>query len=153
MQDKFKLNQIHKTYLALVKGEIQQDSLNIQQPLSTSTQRCLRRKTVVDLHGKAAATHFQVLRRLRDMTLVKVTPKTGRTHQIRVHAATLGYPILGDDRYGDRTFNRQHRQAWGKRLYLHAAGLGLQAVQGLQLQGICIPLDMIWKGYMATNHV
>ena len=77
----------------------------------------------VDPLGKPAATLFRVLNRFAEATLTEATLETGRTHQIRVHAAANGTPILGDEKYGDEEANRRFRQAGLKRLFLHAASL------------------------------
>jgi 23S rRNA pseudouridine955/2504/2580 synthase len=77
----------------------------------------------VDPRGKPAATGFRVLRRFVDATLVEATLETGRTHQIRVHAAANGTPILGDEKYGNDDANHHFRRAGLRRLFLHAASL------------------------------
>jgi len=73
--------------------------------------------------GKEAVTEFRVVQRYADSTLVEAGLVTGRTHQIRVHAAHLGTPILGDAKYGDAEANRRYRQLGLRRLFLHAAAL------------------------------
>jgi 23S rRNA pseudouridine955/2504/2580 synthase len=78
--------------------------------------------------GKAvrALTRFRVLERFSDTTLVRVVIQTGRMHQIRLHFAGLGYPVVMDDQHGDFTFNKQFRKSYGlKRQFLHAARLAL----------------------------
>jgi 23S rRNA pseudouridine955/2504/2580 synthase len=77
----------------------------------------------VDAAGKDAHSEFRVLKRFADTTLVEVILKTGRTHQIRVHAQYLGTPILGDTKYGEESANRKYRELGLKRLFLHAASL------------------------------
>lgn len=78
---------------------------------------------VISQVGKAAETLFRRLRLFRDATLVQALPKTGRTHQIRVHAASLGHPIVGDERYGLDEVNRNFKSRGYKRLFLHAETL------------------------------
>jgi 23S rRNA pseudouridine955/2504/2580 synthase len=63
------------------------------------------------------------MEQFKDSTLVEASPKTGRTHQIRVHAAWLGHPIIGDDRYGDAVVNQNFKKRGYKRLFLHALRL------------------------------
>ena len=78
-----------------------------------------------DAQAKRAITLVQVARRLPGFTLLDVTIKTGRTHQIRVHLASSGHPIAGDDKYGDFDFNRQLMRCGLKRMFLHAWRLRL----------------------------
>ncbi len=77
----------------------------------------------VDPEGKAALTRFRVRERFADATLVEAELMTGRTHQLRVHLAHLGTPILGDDKYGDYAANREMKKRGLKRLFLHAESL------------------------------
>jgi 23S rRNA pseudouridine955/2504/2580 synthase len=81
------------------------------------------RRVVVDAAGKPAQTHFTPCRRFPDATLVDVRLGTGRTHQVRVHAAHLGCPVAGDERYGDPKMNGVWKQRGLTRLFLHAARL------------------------------
>jgi 23S rRNA pseudouridine955/2504/2580 synthase len=73
--------------------------------------------------GKASLSIFEPVEVFADASLVEVSLKTGRTHQIRVHAAHLGQPVAGDDKYGDADFNRHMQQLGLRRLFLHAAAL------------------------------
>lgn len=77
----------------------------------------------VSSEGKPSETRFKVEERFAFATLVKASPITGRTHQIRVHTLHAGHPIAFDDRYGDREFDRQLAPTGLKRLFLHAAAL------------------------------
>jgi 23S rRNA pseudouridine955/2504/2580 synthase len=77
----------------------------------------------VNKAGKSAETLFTRLKQFQDATLVHAAPKTGRTHQIRVHAAWLGHPIIGDDRYGEDATNKTFKKRGYKRLFLHAEQL------------------------------
>ena len=81
----------------------------------------------VSRDGKAAETHFKVIERFEDCTLVEARPLTGRTHQIRVHAQFLGHPILGDEKYTSNENNKAAKDKWGlSRLFLHAQDLTLK---------------------------
>lgn len=140
-----KLCRIKKSYLAILKGIFLDKSFLMQAPLKVSSAAAVRHKTQPSASGKPAQTHFQALLQLDGMSLALATPLTGRTHQIRVHAAAMGYPILGDDRYGDRAFNQLQRSRCGSGLYLHAAGVDLQALSAIQLKGLCAAVPLRWK--------
>ena len=81
------------------------------------------RVVVVSHLGKSAETLFRRIQQYQDTTLVSASPKTGRTHQIRVHAAWLGHPIVSDERYGSFELNREFKKRGFKRLFLHAEKL------------------------------
>lgn len=114
---------VKKRYLALLAGRWRKDRERVQAPLKKNTLKSGERVVRVDADGKPAHTDFRVVRRFDQATLVEAVLKTGRTHQIRVHAAHLGTPILGDDKYGDEAANRHFRQMGLKRLFLHAVSL------------------------------
>ena len=91
--------EVTKVYRAIVKGQPVDDAFTVDAPLSVSTGHGHR--TVVDPHGKPSRTDFTVLERFRGYALVEAQPHTGRTHQVRVHLARAGLPILADALYGD----------------------------------------------------
>ncbi|MCP4454689.1 MAG: 23S rRNA pseudouridine(955/2504/2580) synthase, partial [Planctomycetes bacterium] len=107
-------------------GSWPRDSLEVNEPLAKNRLQSGERMVRVDSRGKQAQTRFRVLRRYRDAMLVEARLMTGRTHQIRVHAAHLGTPILGDDKYGDDSSNRRMRDRGLRRLFLHAASLSFK---------------------------
>ncbi len=88
-----------KTYLALVKGIVKENEACIDMPIGRSKKD--RKKMAVDKNGKKAITHFKVLKRYKDCTLLEIVIETGRTHQIRVHLSEIGYPIIGDYTYSN----------------------------------------------------
>lgn len=88
-----------KKYIALVKGVIAEDSATIDMPIARSTKD--RKKMAVDPKGKEAITHFKVLKRYDKYTLLEIKIDTGRTHQIRVHMAYIGHPVVGDMQYSN----------------------------------------------------
>jgi 23S rRNA pseudouridine955/2504/2580 synthase len=114
---------IEKRYVALLAGRWRRGAARVDAPLRKSVLQGGERMVRVAADGKAAVTEFRVLERLADCTLVEAGLVTGRTHQIRVHAAHLGTPILGDAKYGDADANRRARELGLRRLFLHAAGL------------------------------
>ena len=117
ISDQIKNREVEKTYLALVRGNIKENEAVINMPIGRSTKD--RKKMAVDKKGKEALTEFKVLERYDGFTYVEVKIKTGRTHQIRVHMAEIGYPIVGDEVYSNG------RNPFGiKGQMLHAAKLG-----------------------------
>jgi 23S rRNA pseudouridine955/2504/2580 synthase len=119
-------NRVDKRYLALVSGSWRKGRRVADVPLLKNTLRSGERVVRPDPEGKPAETRFKRLARFPQATLVEVELITGRTHQIRVHSAWLGSPVLGDEKYGDDEANR-HLKALGlKRLFLHAESLRFQ---------------------------
>lgn len=120
LHELFRGEGIQKIYLALLTGQWHEKSRAVTMPLQKNVGTGGDRKVVVSRSGKAAETEFKRLQVLSGATLVEAVPKTGRTHQIRVHAAWFGHPIIGDERYGDYQNNRLFRKKGYKRLFLHA---------------------------------
>ena len=117
ISEQIKNREVEKTYLALVRGNIKENEAVINMPIGRSSKD--RKKMAVDKKGKEALTEFKVLERYDGFTYVEVKIKTGRTHQIRVHMAEIGHPIVGDEVYsnGRNPFNVKGQM-------LHAAKLG-----------------------------
>ncbi len=111
--------QVGKRYLALIKGA-PPSSFEVDAPLLKNQLQGGERMVEVDADGKASLSRFRVLERFADACLVEVEIVTGRTHQIRVHALHAGYPLAGDDKYGDAEFNRALKGKGLRRLFLHA---------------------------------
>jgi 23S rRNA pseudouridine955/2504/2580 synthase len=126
LHELLRTRQMQKRYLALLAGNWPRDRLEVDEPLLKNRLQSGERMVRVDSSGKRAQTRFRVLQRYPDAMLVEAELMTGRTHQIRVHAAHLGTPILGDDKYGDDPSNRRFREKGLKRLFLHAASLSFQ---------------------------
>ena len=110
-----------KRYLALVRGHLPQARITVDAPLRKSVLQGGERMVRVDPEGKESVSHFIQVERHADATFVEVAIETGRTHQIRVHGAHIGHPLAGDEKYGDKAFNRSLREVGLKRLFLHAA--------------------------------
>ena len=111
---------MHKRYVALVKGAWRHGSLSLSLALAKQPGAGGARVQVAE-SGRPAQSEFRVLQAYgRLATLMEVSIPTGRTHQIRVHAAHLGHPIGGDTRYGDPKFNARMRELGLKRMFLHA---------------------------------
>ena len=99
MSEQIKNHEVEKTYIALVRGFVKENEATIDMPIGRSTKD--RKKMAVSKNGKNAITHFKVLERFKDYTLLEVKIETGRTHQIRVHLTEIGYPIVGDAVYSN----------------------------------------------------
>lgn len=128
-----------KRYWVLVKGQWQGDVQRCEAALIKNQLQSGERIVKVDRNGKHAITVFRPLQVFGDATLLEATLKTGRTHQIRVHLQYLGYPVAGDDRYGDREFNRLMKQRGLKRLFLQSVELAYRDHE--HLFGACALLD------------
>jgi 23S rRNA pseudouridine955/2504/2580 synthase len=131
LQHQFRERQTHKTYLVMVAGQWPAKLKVLDKPLhkyvlgENEAQTGERRVRVVardDPNGMASVTLVKVRASSKDVSLLEVTLKTGRTHQIRVHLASEGYPILGDDKYGNFELNKAlaHASTSLKRMFLHA---------------------------------
>ena len=115
---------MHKTYLCLVAGSWQFGTKRIDAPLATDNRQHGERHVRVAAAGKDSVSVFKPVQFFGSLaTLMEVDIPTGRTHQIRVHAAFAGHPLLGDDKYGDRERNAELRRQGLKRTFLHAQSL------------------------------
>lgn len=120
-----------KRYLALLTGRLPDGTLTVDAPLHIGLRQGGERHVQVHAQGKPSVSHFRVLERRGGHSYCEVRIETGRTHQIRVHAAHLGHPVAGDDKYGTEDVNRRLRDQVGlKRLFLHAASLEFALDQG-----------------------
>ncbi|HUO82435.1 MAG TPA: RluA family pseudouridine synthase [Gammaproteobacteria bacterium] len=114
---------IDKRYLTLLAGDWQRGRTIVDAPLVTRERRGGERTARVDPAGRRAVSEFRPLQSFRGATLMEVALATGRTHQIRVHAAHAGHPVAGDRRYGDTAFNAHMRERGLRRMFLHAHSL------------------------------
>ena len=106
-------NKVEKKYITVVKGIVKDEFGTINAPIYRPTEDSVKR--VVDERGQASVTHYKVLERLNDATVLEVKLETGRTHQIRVHMAYIGHGIIGDELYGyvdEALINRQALHAY-----------------------------------------
>ncbi len=113
--------QVEKRYLALVKGKWELGQKRIDVPLRTDIRVGGERHVKAHASGKDAVSHFKPVQFFgKKASLVEVSLETGRTHQIRVHAAHAGYPLAGDEKYGDADFNERMKESGLTRMFLHA---------------------------------
>ena len=125
LHEQFRNNQIKKRYIALVSGYWPDDISKVDAPLLKNTLKSGERLVTVHPDGKSAATLFRPLLRFKQATFMEVELITGRTHQIRVHAAHAGHPLAGDEKYGNRGFNQNMKALGLNRLFLHAKSLSI----------------------------
>lgn len=117
----FEQGRINKTYWAILDGIPPQAQMRINQPLAKITDRRHQWHMKIDPSGQAAITELRVLQEKNGLTLVEMKPKTGRTHQLRVHCQFLGCPIMGDKLYGKGSAETS--------LMLHARALRIPYIQ------------------------
>jgi len=113
LQKQFAQRKVKKTYIAVVEGRLKPAEAIIDMPIERNPKAPATFR--VGANGKGAFTHYRVLRKNAHHSLVELKPETGRTHQLRVHLAHIGHPVVGDPLYGSGTF--------GDRLFLHAQTL------------------------------
>lgn len=139
LSNQIKEQQVTKKYLALVCSSMKDDSGIIDAPIGRSLKN--RKKMAVTVEGKSreAITHFKVLKRFSGYTLVEATLRTGRTHQIRVHLAFIGHPIVGDQLYGHR---RQGLNIGRQALHSYVLGFVHPASKKYMEFSTSLPQDM-----------
>lgn len=118
--------EIEKIYVAVVKGVPARKHFDITEALHKYVNAKGERRVAVKEGGMAAVTRVKVLGSSHDLSVLQLRLMTGRTHQIRVHLAHAGHPVLGDDKYGDFELNRALARQGVKRLFLHARRLGFK---------------------------
>lgn len=143
--------QIRKDYLALTKGDWPSSCKVVTAPLLKNVLKSGERIVRVNQEGKPCETRFKVEERFGIATLIKASPITGRTHQIRVHTQYIDHPIAFDDRYGDSTFDQQLAETGLNRLFLHASAIQFIHPKTLQKMQLSAPLDRILQSCL--NHL
>ncbi|KRQ86547.1 Ribosomal large subunit pseudouridine synthase D [Caloramator mitchellensis] len=117
LAEQIKEHSVNRIYIALTEGVVKEDYGTIDKPIGRHP--VLRKKMAVVENGRRAVTHFKVLERFKENTLIQAKLETGRTHQIRVHMASIGHPLVGDPVYG---YKKQKYKLQGQAL--HAKTLG-----------------------------
>ncbi|TCV98243.1 ribosomal large subunit pseudouridine synthase C [Biostraticola tofi] len=141
LHEQLRMKGMQKDYLALVRGQWQSHTKSVSAPLVKNILASGERIVRVGSDGKPSETRFKVEERFDIATLIKASPVTGRTHQIRVHAQYAGHPIAFDDRYGESEFDQQLRGSGLGRLFLHAAALTFTHPDSGDTLRIEAPLD------------
>lgn len=144
----FNSNQaLTKQYLTLTKGHWPEVTQRIDAPLSKNEVKAGERMVTVNPSGKTAVSLFKQTEQFTDSALVEVTLLTGRTHQIRVHAASENHPVAGDEKYGDKVFNQQMKKIGLNRMFLHARFLKFDLNGPIQ---VTAPLEQKLKNIIET---
>lgn len=123
LHDMMREGRMEKRYLTLVPGRWTNPLQHVKVPLFKYLTPEGERRVRVSAEGKPAHSVVRLVRRWTDYSLLEVELKTGRTHQIRVHLAHLGFPLAGDDKYGDFALNKMLEGSGLRRMFLHAASL------------------------------
>jgi 23S rRNA pseudouridine955/2504/2580 synthase len=149
LQDQFRERHPEKRYLALVKGRwtggAREVTLGLRKYLTAEGER----RVAVDRTGRESRTRFELVRALGGLSLLAATIETGRTHQIRVQLAHLGFPIAGDDKYGDFELNRSLARQGLKRMFLHASDLAFVHPATAAEIRVAAPLPVELAGFVA----
>ncbi|QCI21068.1 23S rRNA pseudouridine(955/2504/2580) synthase RluC [Buchnera aphidicola (Hyperomyzus lactucae)] len=144
---------IRKEYIALVHGLWPEHIKKISKPLLKAKIQEKQKKVSIDEKGKPSETHFKIKKQFSSSTLLLVTPKTGRTHQIRVHSSYAGHPILFDKRYGNNNLDadiKMKNKYNINRLLLHASEIHFIHPENGKKMCIKAPLDINFKNYLST---
>lgn len=126
LQQQMKESETDKRYLTLTKGKWPAQENIVDLALQKNSLSSGERMVIPDINGKKSKTLFEVKQEFAGCQLVAAKLYTGRTHQIRVHSASQSHPVAGDEKYGDREFNKRLRQYGLKRMFLHAWQLSLK---------------------------
>ena len=150
LHELFREGKMRKMYWALTRGHWKASEYRVDVALHKNHLSSGERIVKVDKEGKASLTLFRPLKTYEEAMLVEATLATGRTHQIRVHAQYSGHPIAGDEKYGDREFNKQMRLHGIKRLFLHAHFIEFTLPSTGELIQATAPLDADLEGCLKT---
>lgn len=126
LHDAIKFNKTDKRYLMLVKGQWTEKTKRVELPLHKFVLPNGERRVVVQEGGQHSETFFTLKQTFADCTLLEARLVTGRTHQLRVQLSYLGFPILGDDKYGDFELNKKLQKLGLKRMFLHSCDTRLK---------------------------
>jgi 23S rRNA pseudouridine955/2504/2580 synthase len=141
-------NQVDKRYQLLVKGRWHARTRTVAAPLRRGRLRSGERMVEIDQEGRESQTEFKLLAAFAAASLLEARLRTGRTHQIRVHAAAVGHPLAGDDKYGDRDFNAAMRAAGLRRIFLHAHAIAFRHPRNGRMVRVVCPLPESLQGVL-----
>lgn len=143
----FREGRVEKHYTALLVGQLPKGSVPVEAALQRVRDGSGEPKVRATAEGKASRTVFRTLSRYRGYTLAEARLETGRMHQIRVHAASIGHPVCGDEKYGDEAANGRLRELGLKRMFLHASRLSFTGPEGEPLE-VEAPMDASLLGLL-----
>lgn len=149
--DQIRKGSVVKKYLAGLVGTWKHGKKTVSAPLRKNALQGGERMVEVAEDGKEAVTHFVPLQQYSGICLVEVELETGRTHQIRVHAAHIGHPVAGDRKYGDKDANRRFREQGLTRLFLHAHRLDFSLPGRSEVLQIHAPLSTELQEFLNRN--
>jgi 23S rRNA pseudouridine1911/1915/1917 synthase len=144
LAEQFASRQVEKIYIALVHGRVKDDQGRINTPIARDPIARVRMTTRL-AHGRQAITSYQVLKRFGELTLLEVKIGTGRTHQIRVHVASIGHPVVGDKLYGAPASTMG-------RYFLHARQITFTSPGRSERITVSAPLSPDLAAYLETLH-
>ncbi|MGL4766966.1 MAG: RluA family pseudouridine synthase [Formosimonas sp.] len=147
LHEQIRTGQMDKRYYAILLGEMHDKETHVKTPLYKYLTASGERRVQVDEHGQPAHSRFNIDQTLNGYTAVRVKIYTGRTHQIRVHAAFLGHAIVGDEKYGDFERNKQLRG----RMYLHAQELKIKHPATGEVLSVRSDLPLEFTQFMAAH--
>ena len=155
LHELFRTHAIEKEYSVLLKGNWNLGELTVDSVIASKKgyQKNLHKNSKNDHAGygeKQAITHFSPKSIYAEYSLMCVRLATGRTHQIRIHAAELGFPVVGDQKYGDFAFNRSVKQLGLRRMFLHAEKLAFKFPNSAKKYMLHAPLDSELKAFIAS---
>ncbi|VAW81723.1 Ribosomal large subunit pseudouridine synthase C [hydrothermal vent metagenome] len=126
IQQQIQAHDLHKSYLAVTQGQWPRSEVKVETALRKNVIQGGERMVMVDPEGKEATSYFRTRQQFSTAALCEVEIVTGRTHQIRVHAASEGHALAGDQKYGDSEFNKQFKLVGLNRIFLHAHKISLR---------------------------
>jgi len=150
LHEHFRENRVYKNYQALLAGKLQKNRQFIDAPIRKQRNPDGSRKVFVATDGKQAMTEIRCIRHWDEYTHVECRPRSGRTHQIRVHAQFIGHPIVGDQRYGIASTNKIASAHGLKRLFLHASSLRFPHPETTQMITLESSLEADLVAFLST---
>lgn len=150
LHTELRAGRMKKYYLVLVKGKWHNPRQNVRLNLHKYVLASGERRVAVDAAGQESHTVFELQQAWREFSLLRAELKTGRTHQIRVHLAHLGFPIAGDDKYGDFSLNKALARNGLKRMFLHASRISFKHPATESLLTVDAPLPVELQNFLQT---
>ena len=150
MHAQLRTGRVKKYYLVLVKGKWRNPKQAVRLNLHRYVLASGERRVAIRAEGQESHTVFELQQAWREFSLLRAELKTWRTHQIRVHLAHLGFPIAGDDKYGDFELNKRLQQAGLKRMFLHASKVSFEHPARRELLVLEAPLPAPLQNFLKT---